>query len=144
MVSILLHEKLLVCRRENHFSSLPGVVSRYKICKSLWLVSKLFIEVTLLAKMICIAAINDKNVSLLPVVIKTSGHSFQNCFSINRKSTALLFSYTHLHIGIQKWHIPVTRPYDSFGTGLLLPHFNPSRKITSQWRKNHCTDQKSQ
>jgi hypothetical protein len=127
MVCIVLHEKLLVCRRENHFSFLPGVISRYKICKSLCLVAKLFIEVSLLAKMICIAAINDKNISLLPTVIRTSGHSFHNCFSIN----STILKLYHFRTGIQKPHTPVTRPHALFGTGILLTYFNPSRTITS-------------
>jgi len=129
MVCIVLHEKLLVCGRVIHFSSLPGVVSRYKICKSLWLVFKLFIEVSLLAKMICVATINDKNISHLPTVIRTFGHSFHSCFSINRKSTVLFCSYTHFNIGIQKSHILVTRPHALFGTGILLTYLNPAEQL---------------
>jgi hypothetical protein len=131
MVCIVLHEKLLVCRRVSRFSFLPGVVSRYKICKSLCLVAKFFVEVSLLAKMISITAINDKNISPLPFVIRTSGHSFHNCFSINRESTALFCSYIHFHIGIQKSHTLVTRPRVLYGTGNLLTCFNPSTTITS-------------
>jgi hypothetical protein len=84
MVRIVLHEKLLVCRRENHLSFVPGIVSRYKICKPLRLVTKLFIEASLLAKMICIAAINDKVhhfyqlSDYLEVLIKTASASTGN------------------------------------------------------------------
>jgi hypothetical protein len=100
MVPVVLHEKLLVCRRKNPSSFAPGIVSRYKISKPLCLVAKLFIEVSLLTKMICIAAINDGSASILTVVIRLSGGSFQNWFCISRKLAALLCSYTHSHTGI--------------------------------------------
>jgi hypothetical protein len=59
MVAIILHEKLLVCRREIYLSLAPRLISRYKISKPFTAITKLFIEVSLLPKMISVAAINE-------------------------------------------------------------------------------------
>jgi hypothetical protein len=69
MVGIILHEKLLVCRREMYLSFAPGFISGYKICKPLGVVAELFIEISLLTKMIRVAAINERNVSVVLTVI---------------------------------------------------------------------------
>jgi hypothetical protein len=61
MVAIILHEKLPVCRREMYLSFLPGMISGYKICKPFCLVTQLVIEVSLLTKMIRVAAIDKSN-----------------------------------------------------------------------------------
>jgi hypothetical protein len=62
MVAIILHEKLLVCGRKMYLSFVPGIISGYKICKPLGTITKFFIEVSLLAKMVSFAAINESNV----------------------------------------------------------------------------------
>jgi hypothetical protein len=70
MVAIILHEKLLVCRREVYLSLLPSIISRYKICKPLCLVTKLIIEVSLLTKMVCVAAMDKSNKSIFLSIIR--------------------------------------------------------------------------
>jgi hypothetical protein len=70
MITIVLHEEFLVSRRKVYLGFAPGIISGYKICKSLGLVTKFLIEVTLLAEMIRLTATDKTNVPILLAIIK--------------------------------------------------------------------------
>jgi hypothetical protein len=53
-----------------YLSFLPGMIPGYKICKPFCLVTKLIIEVSLLTKMVRVAAIDKSNASVLLVVVR--------------------------------------------------------------------------
>jgi hypothetical protein len=53
-----------------YLSFLPGMISGYKICKPFCLVTQLIIEVSLLTKMVRVAAIDESNTLVSFVIVR--------------------------------------------------------------------------